>query len=252
MGEAMKTQIWEDGKLQQLPSFAAAIIRKIPAQAVQKSPLVLTFVGAGGKTTLLYALAEEFAAQGQKVLVMTTTHMYEPIQYGVFCDDVSVVADKLQRDHLAIAGRCDGRGKITFWGDRFYEQVCPYADVVLIEGDGAKGRPFKICSDTEPVIPANTDAVLAVAGLTAIGKTMAEVCFRYTLAGLLENSILTPKLLAELWRQYYLQPLAKRGYTVIPVLNQGDTDVLVETGKDIFKYLSISNGVITVCTHHDG
>ena len=34
---------------------------------------VISLVGGGGKTTLLYALARHYSAQGQRVLVSTTT-----------------------------------------------------------------------------------------------------------------------------------------------------------------------------------
>ena len=39
---------------------------------------VISLVGAGGKTTCAYLLAEELAGEGKKVLVTTTTHMEHP------------------------------------------------------------------------------------------------------------------------------------------------------------------------------
>ena len=39
---------------------------------------MISFVGAGGKSTLMYALAEKISRRGRKVLVSTTTHIYEP------------------------------------------------------------------------------------------------------------------------------------------------------------------------------
>lgn len=39
---------------------------------------VISLVGGGGKTTLLYALARHYSAQGQRVLVSTTTHIQRP------------------------------------------------------------------------------------------------------------------------------------------------------------------------------
>ena len=39
---------------------------------------VISLVGGGGKTTLLYALARHYSAQGQRVLVSTTTHIRRP------------------------------------------------------------------------------------------------------------------------------------------------------------------------------
>ena len=40
---------------------------------------VISFVGAGGKTSCMLELARNLAAQGKKVLVTTTTHMEHPL-----------------------------------------------------------------------------------------------------------------------------------------------------------------------------
>ena len=37
---------------------------------------VVSLVGGGGKTTLLYGMARLCAAEGQRVLVSTTTHIF--------------------------------------------------------------------------------------------------------------------------------------------------------------------------------
>ena len=39
---------------------------------------VISLVGGGGKTTLLYAFARHCAAKGWRVLVSTTTHIRQP------------------------------------------------------------------------------------------------------------------------------------------------------------------------------
>ena len=39
---------------------------------------VVSLVGAGGKTSLMYRLARELAGAGQSVLTTTTTHIYPP------------------------------------------------------------------------------------------------------------------------------------------------------------------------------
>ena len=39
---------------------------------------VVSLVGGGGKTTLLYGMARLCAAEGQRVLVSTTTHIQRP------------------------------------------------------------------------------------------------------------------------------------------------------------------------------
>ena len=51
---------------------------------------VISLVGGGGKTTLLYALARHYSAQGQRVLVSTTTHIRHP--------DANYATDEAARD----------------------------------------------------------------------------------------------------------------------------------------------------------
>ena len=53
---------------------------------------VISLVGGGGKTTLLYALARHYSAQGQRVLVSTTTHIQRP--------DANYAPDEAARDAL--------------------------------------------------------------------------------------------------------------------------------------------------------
>ena len=39
---------------------------------------VVSVVGAGGKTSLIFAWARELASAGKNVVITTTTHMYRP------------------------------------------------------------------------------------------------------------------------------------------------------------------------------
>ena len=48
---------------------------------VQKRPAVISVVGAGGKTSLLFWLAEVLRASGRRVLITTTTHMFMPVSH---------------------------------------------------------------------------------------------------------------------------------------------------------------------------
>lgn len=54
---------------------------------------VITFAGGGGKTTSVYTYAAKLAADGKKVLIMTTTHMGMPERREIFsgsCDPFRV------------------------------------------------------------------------------------------------------------------------------------------------------------------
>jgi len=52
------------------------------------------------------------------------------------------------------------------------------ADYILVEADGAKGRSLKAPSEFEPVIPTASTVVVIVAGIDAIGRSIATACHR--------------------------------------------------------------------------
>ena len=144
---------------------------------------VVSLVGGGGKTTLLYGMACLCAAEGQRVLVSTTTHIQRP--------SANYAPDEAVRDALWQAGTYAG---LSGW--------MAGADTGLLEADGAKHRPCKAPAAHEPVLLPESDIVLAVAGLSALGRPLAEVCFRLdaacALLGVPPEASLTPERLAKL------------------------------------------------------
>lgn len=48
------------------------------------------------------------------------------------------------------------------------------ADLTLVKADGSRGRSLKAHRDYEPVIPAHTSLVIAVAGVDVVGKKLSE------------------------------------------------------------------------------
>ena len=100
---------------------------------------VISLVGGGGKTTLLYALARHYSAQGQRVLVSTTTHIQRP--------DANYATDEAARDALwqagtyAAAGVPAEGGKLTM--PPYLDDWMAEADTVLLEADGAKRHPAR-------------------------------------------------------------------------------------------------------------
>lgn len=208
------------------------------------NPQVFTLVGAGGKTSLLWQLAREAWHQGRRIAVTTTTHMYAP---PAWTDSLEKAREDLAEAGFTVIGKATAGEKMTYGGDDLYKGACELADIVLVEGDGAKGRDFKVPRRGEPVIPDNTTAVLAVAGVQAVGKMLGEACFRYELTGLPANQVLTEDVFAALWRAYYLEPLAALGYRVIPIVNQCDTAALRERGKHILILAGAKGGVLTSC-----
>ena len=241
MRVSVKNQTWT-----QAASFSEAL-----------SPLIhvntrLAVVGSGGKTSIIMRIAEEQKALGKKVLVLTTTHMYAPKQYGVFSGLSGDVKKALLTDGIAIVGEKADSGKITWAGDELYRKVAPMADIVLIEADGSKRLPLKFPNESEPVIPPDADIILTVSGLSAIGRLGNEACHRWTAARQKlniqhEDEILCPEHLSLFMNEGYLLPLQKKypAAHVIPVFNQADDEALFDIGKKLIDGLNTPMGIVS-------
>ncbi len=144
--------------------------------------MVIAFVGAGGKTTSIYQLANELASLGKRVIITTTTHMFLPITYGVLKEDKEMLLRMLDLSGVAVAGIPCGDGKMTKVSDSFYEWMTTVSDYILVEADGSKRLPIKVPGKHEPVLPKNTDLVIILAGLTCLSRPIMECCHRWNLA----------------------------------------------------------------------
>lgn len=162
-------------------------------------PRVISIVGAGGKTSTMYDLAEELAAKGARVLITTSTHIAKPEQYRTevipkLADlDAGSYAGALRnpRGFILAAGK-QAEGPDHAWKlampedlgeERVMKRLLSQFDVILIEADGAKRLPLKVPSDTEPVLIPQTGLIIACVGLTAGGKQFGDSCFRFTSHG---------------------------------------------------------------------
>lgn len=138
----------------------------------------ICLVGGGGKTTVMYELAAAWAACGRKVLVLTSTHILRPTD-GSFAADVPVVQNLWQQGRYAAIGTPEpSTGKLTAPPQDLYETLQPQADVILCEADGSRHHPCKVPAEHEPVLLPDSDIVLAVAGMDALGRSLAQACQR--------------------------------------------------------------------------
>lgn len=228
-------------------------------------PYVIALTGAGGKTSFIRRLAWEGKGQGARVLVTTTTHMAKPLGAGVFTGRAEDVKDMLDRQSVAVAGSLTGQGKMRAAEDCLYEAICPLADLVLVEADGSKRLPIKVPRPGEPVIPGNTDMILCISGLQALGGPASDRCCRMDHALEIMEAHgrrdymdrgewrIAPEDIGCLMEHGYLKPL--RGQygraRVIPVLNQADTPGLAALAGDIMKDLHEARGIAAGRLHED-
>lgn len=142
----------------------------------------ICLVGGGGKTTVMYELAAAWAACGRKVLVLTSTHILQPAD-GSFAADAATVHNLWQQGRYAVIGTPElSTGKLTAPPQDLYEALHLQADVILCEADGSRHHPCKVPAEHEPVLLPDSDIVLAVAGMDALGNSLQQACQRPQLA----------------------------------------------------------------------
>ena len=176
---------------------------------------VVSLIGGGGKTTLLYALSAYCTAKGWRVLTTTTTHIRKPVNVpwiavneeektaslecessecktsvGIkcVCENTAWENARKERDRLwqqgtyVVAGTPAPHEKLAILPEAIRSKWISDADITFLEADGAKCLPCKFPAAHEPVILPQSDIVLAVAGLSALYRPLGEVCFRAELA----------------------------------------------------------------------
>lgn len=145
---------------------------------------VVAVVGAGGKTSLVYALAREVAALGGRSIV-TGTARFTPAPHGWRMPPVievrpgkaglAVTRAAGQPDMLVVAGvEPQPAGRLAPLAP---EDVAALAavegiDAILVEADGSRARAFKAPGDHEPVIPDAATHVVAVVGASVLGEPL--------------------------------------------------------------------------------
>ncbi len=138
---------------------------------------IVCLVGGGGKTSLMFALANAAADHGMRVLVTTTTHIGIPRDYPVV-SSLAALKTAFEKNAVVAAGFAENDRKLSQPQDFDPAVYARAADLILIEADGAKNLPCKVPNATEPVIPGETDIVIGVMGMDTPGKPLGEICFR--------------------------------------------------------------------------
>lgn len=149
----------------------------------------MVIVGGGGKTSLLLALTRELSKAGFRVVAATTTKVRhcEAIDAG----RLILISDKGWKDslyrqldsgHPAFLGRSIlASGKVEGIHPELADELflSGQTDFLIVEGDGAAGRPLKAHNPGEPVVPGSATRVVASAGLEALGQPITnDLVFR--------------------------------------------------------------------------
>ncbi len=211
---------------------------------------VISLVGAGGKTTLMFALAGELASDGKPVITTTTTKIFKPSStdtpFLLMEADEEQMLRALRQNldqyrHITLVGEKLSSGKLDGVSPGFVARLAELNQVsyIIVEADGAARKPLKAPNTTEPVIPDNTSLVIPVVGIDAVGCRLTEdEVFRpeivSRLLGLPLGEVVSAEGIATLLT--HPQGIIKGSPAharIVPFINKVDLDEGLSKGRDL-------------------
>lgn len=136
--------------------------------------------GGGGKTSLMFTMADALSQNGKTVLTTTTTKIFLPSQEQaartLICESAETLIKKagslLPGSRHICAGQSHdpGTGKVTGFSKADIKRVqkTRLFDWIIVEADGAKQKPIKSSAPHEPVFPQSCSHLILVVGLDAV------------------------------------------------------------------------------------
>ena len=152
-----------------------------PFEAFAPAGRLISVIGSGGKTSFLRYLADRLAGS---VILTTSTHILPfpdvPLVDTAVLDREQALAglrSALTRSRVVCLGKSEPSGKLADPSSVLpFEALLSEADHILVEADGAAGRPLKAHRPWEPVIPACSGLTVCVVGASGIGRPVSQAC----------------------------------------------------------------------------
>lgn len=156
-------------------------------------PAVISIIGSGGKTTLMYRLAKDLMQRNKKVITTTTTKIYPPkpeqspylvINSKPRVANIQPLLNKYR--HITLVESKNNEGKLVGLKPEIVDNLADNLlkksklDYILVEADGAKGKSLKGYHvinpklKSEPVIPKSSKLCILVIGWDVLGKPFNE------------------------------------------------------------------------------
>lgn len=140
---------------------------------------IISIVGAGGKTSFMFQLAQDIKKNNGKVLVTTSTKIYVPQkeQYDFICigeKEFSKYADMQKKGIYIYGTKVNLENKIIGLGEKYLYNLVSKFDYTLIEADGAKKKQIKGWNENEPVIYGGTTKTIGILDIQTVGMKICE------------------------------------------------------------------------------
>ena len=201
---------------------------------------LVSVVGAGGKKTTLYALAERI----DRAVVTATVRI--PI-FDQYVASVAVTEDPLTALRaadewpLGLVPEQERDDRYRGYDTAVVGEIAAagVADAVLVKADGARMREFKAPSDREPQVPAATDTVVPVASAHVVGEPLTEDLVHRPelvaeIAGIDVGDEVTPEVVAAvLASDRGGMKGVPDGATAVPLVNKVDDGELEAVAREV-------------------
>lgn len=213
---------------------------------------LISLVGAGGKTSVMFRLAHELSSMGNRVLVTTTTAIYYPDRNlfdRIYISERETfdLFDNEGGSGITVLGRSiSDENKLLGINPQFLDAIFSQGifDYIITEADGSKKRPVKAPAEHEPVIPADTTKVLGLIGMDSIGKAVSQENVHRTeifcgILGCREGDIIDSDMLSRL--AVHSMGIFKGNYPAAEkylILNKADGKKEQSMALEIIKQLS--------------
>lgn len=224
---------------------------------IEPGDRTIAFTGAGGKSSLMYAMAEEILSLGETVVTTTTTKILapgpseSPFTILLTSDPELHGLEEALRNfrHVTVGRHVDpSTGKLEGVDDETLQMCLASSDRLLVEADGSARKPIKAPEQWEPVVPEMTDLLIPVVGLDCLGQPATEgKVFRLqrflNVTGLHKGENITAEAVAKL----LIHPDgslkgAGAGTRVVPFLNKADTLQFVSVVERISREITTHSG----------
>jgi probable selenium-dependent hydroxylase accessory protein YqeC len=201
---------------------------------------VVAVVGAGGKKTTMYALADRI----ERAVVTATVRIPifdEHVASVTVTDDPVGTVERTTAWPVGVVPEREREDRYLGYETAVVDDLAAAdaADAVLVKADGARMRQFKAPSEREPQIPASADTVVPIAAARVVGETLdgEHVHRPERVAALTDRdvgeSIEPADVAAVLASEKGGLKSVPTGATVVPLINMVDDAELTDLGHEI-------------------
>lgn len=213
-----------------------------------RKPRIITLIGGGGKTSLLYYLLTLLQAIGYIGIGTTTTKFSNKLLAGNSFVEVTSVEAAYQvvqeakriENHVTLVSHEDNKiGKMVGIPSEWIDELAARCrdTVFVVEADGSAGKSLKGHLSYEPVIPRSSSLVIPVIGIDCVGKGLDVQSVHRPeriseLTGYVTNSIITTEMITELlFHPHGYLHNCPGGQVVVPFINKVESVLQRQQGK---------------------